>query len=444
MTVGRVARRALPAVVLFLGGCLGEPILLGRTGAPAAGHADAVTGAIDDRLLDHIVLDPPLPDLCDQDVDGWESIGCGGEDCDDHAADVNPDVVENEDWTVDVLAEDASLPALAVDPRGVPHAAYRQGSGSEAAMVYATNIIGTWLPETVATVGETSHPPALAIAPNGRAHLCWTSFEHGATVLGYATNSSGAWTTEVQQWYGGTPTRCSILVDARGFIHIAYRDPQLDMLRYTSNFLGRWQTEIVDDDAGSGAFPVLLLDGTYVPRVGYQDANNDLHYAVRTGSLWQSEVVEGGFAPEDVFAAAFTLDAQGAAHASYRSAVERRLRYATNATGVWVYETVEVPGYSARASAIGIDGNSFAHVVYSHDDRHDLPTDLHFATRAGGVWSHQTVDEEGRTGWTPTLVVGPSLLHVTYFRFAAGGGRDVLYASRSVPDGVDADCDGER
>jgi hypothetical protein len=443
MTVGRVARRALPTLVLFLGGCLGEPILLGRTREPAAGHADAVTGTIVDRSLDGTTVDPHLPDTCDQDVDGWESFACGGDDCDDRAADVNPDVLENEDWTVDVLAEDGSLPALALDRRGVPHAAYRQGSGSEASIVYATNIIGTWLPETIATVGETSHPPALAIAPSGRAHLCWTSFEQGVTRLGYATNASGAWTTAVQEWYGGAPTRCAIVVDARGVIHVAYQDPILDVLRYMSTMLGRWQTEVVDDDIGAGAFPTLLLDGTYVTRIGYQDSNNDLHYAVRTGNVWQSEVVESGFGSESVFAAGFTLDEQGAAHVSYRSAVEPRLRYATNATGVWVYETIEVPGYSARASAVGMDGDSFAHIVFSHDDRRDLPNDLLFATRAGGAWSHQTIDEEGRTGWGPTLVVGSTLLHVTYFRFAAGGQRDVLYATRSVPDGIDADCDGE-
>lgn len=444
MTVGRVARRALPLFVLSLGACLGEPTLVGRMGAPAANHADAVSSTIVERSFDGVVVvDPHLIDACDLDLDGWESTSCGGDDCDDRAAEVNPAILENEDWTVDVLAEDASLPALAIDARGVAHAAYRAGSGADASIVYATNISGTWLPETVDTIGETVHPPSLGIAPNGRAHLCWTSFDEGTTRLVYATNARGAWRVEVDEWHGGAPTRCALAVDARGAVHLAYQDPLVDMLRYETNVLGRWQAEIVDGAPGTGTMPTLLLDGDYLPRIGYQDGDRDLHWAVRSGRVWQSEIVEGDLGGNGPFVAAFSLDEQGAAHVSYRAAEERQLRYATNATGVWVYETIEMPGYSARTSAIGIDGDAYAHIVFSRDDRQDQPEDLLFATRAGGAWTQQTIDEEGRTGWGPSLLIGPTLLQVTYFRFVVGGQTDVLYATRSIPDGIDADCDGE-
>lgn len=442
MTGARFDILASLASTFTLVACVGEPIFVGRANdLPTDQVITPVGVTIDARGVGR--SPQPPHDECDLDLDGWESVACGGEDCDDRNEQVNPAALENEDWTVDVIAEDASLPALAVDGHGIAHAAFRSGSGDEASIAYATNISGTWLAEPVGALEDTTHTPSVSIGPNGRAHVCWTTFEDHVARLGYANNASGVWSTTLEEWIAEEPTRCSVAVDATGTVHLAYRNPALDALQHRTLGAGRWAIERVDGHAGAGAFPVLLLAGGYAPRIGYQDAEHNVLWAVRNDDVWQLEVVEGDFDRDDTFLSSFAVDGQGAAHVSYRAAGDRQLRYATNATGVWVYETIQEPGYTARLSAIGIDTNAFTHIVFTREERRDMPDDLLFATRAGGAWSKQVVDEEGLAGWSPSLIVGPVLLHVAYQRVLAGGDSEVVYASRAIPDGIDADCDGE-
>src|SRR6188474_3959063 len=111
--VGRVGRRVLPLLMFASGACLGEQITVGRvvTSTDGAGETLVPTATSMSGIASPIDLptDDPDPATCDLDGDGHDSIACGGDDCDDRSADVSPDVEENEDWGVEVMAENASL-----------------------------------------------------------------------------------------------------------------------------------------------------------------------------------------------------------------------------------------------------------------------------------------------------------------------------------------------
>jgi hypothetical protein len=107
---GRVGRRALPLVMVLVGGCLGEPITVGRVGVDPDNDRDPPPGLHRNptyTIAPGAPFDPDEPLECDFDADGHESLVCGGDDCDDRSADVGPDINENEDWDIDLIAEGA-------------------------------------------------------------------------------------------------------------------------------------------------------------------------------------------------------------------------------------------------------------------------------------------------------------------------------------------------
>lgn len=131
---------------------------------------------------------------------------------------------------------------------------------------YSSTLTGTWAQETIPdfSIGgfhsHNSHK-AMAIDKENRAHICayaWNSATD-SYLINYRNNVNGDWASSNLSYAGNAwPSWCSIALDSRGAIHIAYYaihytgSPYYSNCteRYVTNRDGSWHQEIVDDRTG--------------------------------------------------------------------------------------------------------------------------------------------------------------------------------------------------
>jgi hypothetical protein len=132
------------------------------------------------------------------------------------------------------------------------------------------------------------------------------------------------------------------------------------------------------------------------------------------GVAWQKEFVDGYSDGNLGMHTSITTDQNGFAHISYRDQDDKALRYATNATGVWVSVVVDdsVSYTTGEHTDIAVDADGYAHISYweSTNGR------IRYATNAGGSWTAETVEETGDTGRYSSIAVDTSgRVHLSYY-----------------------------
>ena len=123
-------------------------------------------------------------------------------------------------------------------------------------------------------------------------------------------------------------------------------------------------------------------------------------------------------------------DAEGAAHICYHDAIEKDLRYATDATGIWASEVVDANDKASIHCSVAVDGSG-VHIAYWGG----METGPRVASGSAGAFESVLVEpgpgtQLGRYGM---LVAGDGGLHMAY-----GGGTKVRYASQG-PEGWTAE-----
>ena len=137
-----------------------------------------------------------------------------------------------------------------------------------------------------------------------------------------------------------------------------------------------------------------------------------------------STIDGAGFGNADVGAGtSIAIDSNNALHVAYRDSTNSTLKYATNASGSWVTETVEAGGTSP---SIGIDSNNKVHIA------HQSGTNVRYVNNLSGSWSSEAII----TNATSTDDVGPSSIFVdssnaVHVARNIGFGSRVRYASNS-------------
>ena len=152
-----------------------------------------------------------------------------------------------------------------------------------------------------------------------------------------------------------------------------------------------------------------------------------LYYAYYDVSTWQYETVDSP--PGACYHTSLALDSSDNAHISYYDSTSGDLKYATNASGSWVTETVDnIANY--LYSSLALDSSDKAHISYYRDGM--ATGDLKYATNASGSWVIETVDnvgDEGYVGRYTSLGLDSSdKVHISYEDLTNG---DLKYA-RSI------------
>lgn len=181
--------------------------------------------------------------------------------------------------------------------------------------------------------------------------------------------------------------------------------------------------------------------------------NNVLMHVTNQSGSWVSEVVDN--TPDVGYYASIAIDSSDHVHIAYYSYNERGLRYATNAGGSWVNQSVvsriaiEDGYYRADAHkglSLAIDSSGIPHIAYSSqtnpagtfDGRH---YDLIMAAKVGGVWNFETIDSE--TGQDLYINKGLVIDSSDHYHVAYSMGNALHYATNMGGSWVSQQLDNE-
>jgi len=269
----------------------------------------------------------------------------------------------------------------------------------------------------------------------GKAHISY--YDYTNVDLKYATNARAAWVTTTVDSNGYVGWYTSIALDTAGKAHISYYNNTNDDLRYATNASGTWVTTTVDSSGDVGWHTSIALDTAGKAHISYLDyTNGDLKYATNASGTWITTTVDSrGDVGWDT---SIALDTAGKAHISYYDNTKNGdLKYATNARGTWVTATVDSRGnvgvFGGYAS-IALDTAGKAHISYYEDYPNN---DLKYATNASGIWVTTTVDSSGNVGKYASIALDTAgKAHISYFKdYPNNGLKYATNATTSVCDG---------
>src|SRR3990172_6380725 len=299
---------------------------------------------------------------------------------------------------------------------------------------YATNARAAWVTTTVDSNGYVGWYTSIALDTAGKAHISY--YNNTNDDLRYATNASGTWVTTTVDSSGDVGWHTSIALDTAGKAHISYLDYTNGDLKYATNASGTWITTTVDSRGDVGWDTSIALDTAGKAHISYYDntKNGDLKYATNASGTWVTTTVDS----RDVgWYTSIALDTAGKAHISYIDYTYDDLKYATNARGTWVTATVDSRGnvgvFGGYAS-IALDTAGKAHISYYEDYPNN---DLKYATNASGIWVTTTVDSSGNVGKYASIALDTAgKAHISYFKdYPNNGLKYATNATTSVCDG---------
>jgi hypothetical protein len=216
--------------------------------------------------------------------------------------------------------------------------------------------------------------------------------------------------------YDSPGTTCGgpLAVDATGVVHmLCAPEPTGGGLRHATNPTGLWTNEEIEPSPAAAA--TLALDAAGEVHVAYYvAAGQEVRHASTSGGRWSVDVVETGLWVQRT---AIAVDDAGVVHVAYAVGggnEPAHVRYASNATGVFLSEHVEDVETLFNGTVVGIviasDG---AHLVYR-----DAMGALRHAQRSGLGWAMETIATAGMPGPDAFVVAPTGTLHLAY---TAGG-----------------------
>lgn len=250
--------------------------------------------------------------------------------------------------------ETLSCVDLVLDSGDVPHICY----GGEM-LRYATRTAEGWhvevLDSTLAITGA-----ALGLMTDGSPVAAWSG---ASAPLACAWRDQSGWRTEGIDEVYGSHFLC-VDVDSLGQVHLCYHDPAANCLRYAVRAGTEWRTETVDGAGSVGWGCALDLDSLGRPHISYADyGNGDLRYATLGTEGWQVEVVDDD--REVGWETSLRVDGGGEPHVVYYDSASRFLRYARRGADGWEILPV-VPPYPTDGlwGSLALDCGDNPHIAF--------------------------------------------------------------------------------
>lgn len=316
--------------------------------------------------------------------------------------------------------------AIAVDTQGHPHIVY---GGDH--LYYAYYDGSDWQYEIADTSPKVGRYASIALDASDNVHISY--IEEGSGQVNYATNASGLWSSQIVSGsLGGS--FASIFVDSSGNVHISYK-AGVDV-KYATNASGIWVVETVDsgtiDITGLfGENTSIVIDSSDNASIVYfYDTNSSLKYATNASGSWVSETVDDGF---NAFAGqhnTLAIDSLGNMHISYYyvdyDTHIAEVRYATNESGSWFSETVfSAPegGSFFQSTSIALDSSGYAHISYSDWNTQAVV----YATNSSGSWVSELAELIGGQ-LTSIALDGLADAHISYYDYT---NKAIKYATNA-------------
>lgn len=286
---------------------------------------------------------------------------------------------------------------------------------------YATNTSGAWQIATIDSVGSTIYASlSLLVNSDSSVHIGYYDFST-AYRLRHAMKASGSWVLDTVVANAVNVTTVSMARDSANNLHVVY-NPNGNVT-YTTNATGPWTAQVIKSYGsiayiyGGAATCAIAIDASGRAHVAYYDFSiHGLNYATNASGSWVTQTVD---VQADVgLHTAIAVDAAGNVHLSYYDASNGDLKYATNATGSWATQTLDSAGDVGRSNAIALDGAGKVHISYTDATDHALK----YATNASGSWITYGIDSSvfvagelsNLGGYTSIAIDSGGKVHISY------------------------------
>ena len=394
-------------------------VLLAHCGPSRHGRGGADADADSDSDADG----PP----CDRDADGYETLDCGGDDCDDGAARTHPGAPDAP-WSIERLTGSGEMAAFAMGPDGARHLVVGRGL---LGIQVLTDVSGSWTTEVLEAARYQGHQTGLALGPAGAAHVVWVP--EASRALRYATNATGDWITETIDATLRADYPC-IAIDDAGTLHVAYEDQDSFDVRHATREGGVWRTESLGM-RGMGLSLALGPDGAAHLAFGNPGLGGGAPtHATNASGAWTSEPTGSGYPSGVGTAPSLAIGPDGVIHVAWVVQDAGVLRYASNAAGSFAEQDVATLGPYGGSPSIAVDDRGRVHLAATAAADWSAASLLHAVDGEAG-W---TVDEiaAGRGGIVRIDPDGIAAILHTATDF------ELAIAHHDPADGVDQDCDG--
>ena len=247
--------------------------------------------------------------------------------------------------------------------------------------ICTTSYAGEWAASTVGTHADYSaFHQSMAIDGNGKLHVAY--YHLRSNELKYATNASGSWQTIPIEENG---RKASIAVDSSNNIHIIYFSKAAESgLKYATNSSGLWNIYTADsgvdvDFTYTSSTEIAIDTAGNVHACYYHAASIPLKYASNISGSWKSEIVDINGTSGDI-----AVDSANNIYVVYSNKIGK-LMSKKGSSGNW--DSIEL-NLSGAAATIAIDKHENLHIAYIYNH------DLYYAIESSGTWQSQIIDTQ--------------------------------------------------
>lgn len=369
----------------------------------------------------------------DADGDGYASLPCDGDDCDDGDPLVHPGAYDHGGWTILPVegpsADTSTTPALATDAAGLVHLVL----GSSAGLWHAS-MESDWTAEVIDP--SSTWGACMVGTADGALHVGYLAdVGESSTELRYAVRESDRWVRETVVEAATITSACSIAEDPSGQLHIAYEIAQRAgwyRLEVSARADGEWVPEIFEESSTARAKPSIAFtpDGEIHAVANDPGSHGLLHYFL-VGDAWDHELVDhdGGWGRPELIAYGAGL-----------AVVYNDGEVATWSDGFWTRDVFTGfygggPDLAAGAAhRLHLSGYGLSYIF----DAGKLPFVMYGSLSPAGEWTWETIAESSG-GLTAIALDSEERPHVAYVE----DGTMYLAWRDGLLDGVDQNCDGE-
>lgn len=173
-------------------------------------------------------------------------------------------------------------------------------------------------------------------------------------------------------------------------------------------------SELIDANGDVGKFTSLALDSSGHVHMSYHhetDGSGSLKYATNASGIWVIQVVDTfGYAG---LYSSLKIDSADKIHITYVKGFI--LKYATNLSGNWVITTLDNNSHAGANAALALDANDKVHVVYNRTNFQTDTMHLKYVTNVSGSWVRRTLSGNSVVEIMPAIAVdGQGAVHVSY------------------------------
>ena len=229
--------------------------------------------------------------------------------------------------------------AIAVAPDGTPHITWYKEKGADHVspylhLKYASLEEGVWLIHTLDFDTQTGKWDSIAVDSKGVPHAAYDSFVDGRMKYAVRTGTGKDWDVQVvdgrkmndvEYNYG---MGNSLVLDAQGHAHIAYYTTH--SMRYAAQTANGWDVHVIADAAPLGSWldfrSSIVLDKAGYPHVAYQDGAAIKH-AWFDGKAWHVQIVIPPGSDENRYPA-MAIDQNDHLYLAYRDPTDKSVKVA--------------------------------------------------------------------------------------------------------------------